>query len=845
MDWWLLTFFLGAVLSLFLHEVPTIFQLLMAFFVACLAIRYLKHGNFTALALGAVWLLTQAYLYNHQLPAELIELMQARKSVIVEGEVLSLQVNTETETGTDTKTPNIITPKNKSAPNKGKDVTKRFNFSVVKVDGQLLPKPINVRLSWKKPTVVIAQGQVLQLYVKLKPAHGLNNLGSFNYISWLKANNISATGYVKNPKKKNEQLQPLNHNKIVNANTTLRQALFNQYFPITPNSELKAILLALAFGERSLLTSAHWQVLQTTGTSHLIAISGLHVGLLATGCFYLVLLLIKIMPLRSPRWQCLNARYIAIAISLLSAISYAYLAGFSLPTQRALVMLIVYWLSRLLNIHLSPIRLLLLTVFIVVLISPFSLFTASFWLSFYAVAIIFLTLWRFKSYLTHGSSFWRFIMGLMVIQLSLTVMLIPITALFFQQISLVSIIANLIAVPWMSFITIPCTLFSLLTMIIDVQIAQVFISLALDSLTLLWQYLDYLTTLPNAVVKLSLYQQVLLTGIVSCSFHLAFLSLSAWKTKIKRLVSLMIIALSFFAVGAMKSSFSSTSDRQNLSENLPWEVVFFDVGQGLSVLIERNSHAILYDTGAAYPSGFTLSEAVILPYLQYSGITQLDNIILSHSDNDHAGGLATLLDNIGVDAIMSNDEQLVGKAIINASTDFNTKPLINSCYAGHSFNWQGLSFDILSPALASEGVIQSKAEESSRQDNDDSCVILVTDQQGRTLPLTGDISAEVEQKIMQQYPKLAIDILQVPHHGSKSSSSRDFLKQLAPQYAVVSAGYLNRWHMPVKSIRQRYIQQNIKILTSAEVGQVIISIDNKGVNNKNFVDVLRPFWFTH
>ena len=211
------------------------------------------------------------------------------------------------------------------------------------------------------------------------------------------------------------------------------------------------------------------------------------------GCFYLVLFIVKLTPLKSPCWQHLNVRYLAIAISLISALCYAYLAGFSLPTQRALVMLILYWLSRLLKVHLSTVRLLLLTVFVVVIISPFSLFTASFWLSFYAVAIIFITLWRFKNLLSQGNSFARFIKGLLVIQLSLTVMLIPISALFFQQISLVSIVANFIAVPWMSFITIPCTLLSLFTMIFDVQLAQIFISLTLDSLSVLWRYLDYLS----------------------------------------------------------------------------------------------------------------------------------------------------------------------------------------------------------------------------------------------------------------------------------------------------------------------------------------------------------------
>ena len=231
MDWWLLTFFLGAVLSLFLHEVPTLFQLLMVFFVASAAILYTKQKNYAALTLGAVWVLSQAHWYNHQLPSEIMDLMQTRKAMIVEGEVLSLQVSTD---NTSLKSSTL---KNITEVDKKKTVTQRFNFKVSKINNRRLKKPINVRLSWKKPTVTITQGQVLQLITKLKPIHGLNNLGSFNYTRWLKANKISATGYVKNPKKNSEPHQSLNHNKIIDTHITLRQALFNKYLTITPSHE--------------------------------------------------------------------------------------------------------------------------------------------------------------------------------------------------------------------------------------------------------------------------------------------------------------------------------------------------------------------------------------------------------------------------------------------------------------------------------------------------------------------------------------------------------------------------------------------------------------------------------
>ena len=280
-----------------------------------------------------------------------------------------------------------------------------------------------------------------------------------------------------------------------------------------------------------------------------------------------------------------------------------------------------------------------------------------------------------------------------------------------------------------------------------------------------------------------------------------------------------------------------------------WEIIFFDVGQGTSVLLKRDNQAILYDTGAAYPSGFTMSDAVILPFLQYSAIDKLDKVILSHSDNDHVGGLDTLIENISIDEIISNDKTLYNptKALLlnDLSTTENLSPSsmrLTDCQPSNSFSWQGLRFDILWP-LAWDS--SDESINRGKQKNDDSCVILISDQQGTTLLLTGDISSKVEQKLLKIYPQLSVDILQVPHHGSKTSSSQPFLSQLSPKVALVSAGYLNRWHMPVPIVSQRYHDSHIPLLNSAELGQIIITVDEKGITTQNYVNDLRPFWFSH
>lgn len=858
MDWWLLTFFLGAILSLFLPEVPAVFQL---FLLLCLAIGFFCHKNLrlsSGLWFGACWLLTHAHFYHQKLPDNLLQLMLSKQALMVEGRVLSIQSKP-------------VTSLDKKGGKKTQTVsTKRFNFTVDKIGQQQLLSPIIIRLSWKKPTLDLAQGQQLLLKVKLKPAHGLSNIGSFNYLSWLKANNISASGYVLNLKKVKSQVLKNDHelnrlknsvkNQVISANTTFRQQLFKQYQRLAPEHDLTAILFALSFGDRSLLEPGIWRVLQSTGTSHLIAISGLHVGLLAGFTYLLVMQVIKYLPIKSANWQLINSHYLAIAVSILMASMYAYLAGFSLPTQRALVMLNIYWLSRLVGIKLTSKRLILLTLFIILIVSPFSLLTPSFWLSFYAVIIIFITLWRFKFWLNKGPAAWCFIKGLFIIQISLTVMLLPVTALFFQQISLVGLLANIIAVPWMSVFSIPSALLSVILMPLNEQLSQWLMMLSLQSITWLWHYLELLSKQSYAIILLPLVQQklIVIAGIVV--FVLIYLVPLYYSKRIKQvLLGLLASALTlgflihiFISYGLLSHSFITTSylivekglqskdyEEQVNRAFMPWQAVFFDVGQGLSVLIKRNEHAILYDTGAAYPSGFTISDAVITPYLQHLGIDKIDKVILSHSDNDHAGGIKHLIAKVPIDEVISNDATIINYERNDGA--INNIPL-TGCQPDQSFIWQGLTFDILWP-LATD--LTDNTYNRGKQTNDDSCVILISDQYLNKLLLTGDISSKVELQLLKLYPQLSVDILQVPHHGSKTSSSQKFLNQLSPEVALVSAGYLNRWYMPVAAVRQRYLDSNIQFLNNAKLGQIDVSFDEHGAEVKNYVEDFRPFWFSH
>lgn len=867
MDWWLVTFFIGALLSLFLPIVPALFQLFCLLLLALLLFYYKPLRTSSGLLFAMVWVLFNAWLYQSQLPAFVIDVMQKKQSMVIGAQILNLQHST-------LESLSLTSPKKSHQStllsNKTKPRTPvKLNVKVLSVNEVLLDRAFIARLSWKIDKTLIhsdlAQGQIVNLTVKLKPAHGLANLGGFNYQTWLKSQHISATGYVINASTKdNSTGNSVGIVETINGDISFRQALFSQYKRILPEQLLAPLLLALGFGERSGLTAEYWQLFQATGTGHLIAISGLHIGLVASGCFYMVMFAIRVVPSRllilfganKVGFQQFNSRYVAIVVSISVAFFYGYLAGFSLPTQRALVMLLLYWFSRLFFIKLSVIRWILITLFILVVISPFSLFTASFWLSVYAVSIIFLTLWRFRYYLQGGNAVIRFVKGLVIIQLSLTVMILPITALFFQQVSTVALFANLLAVPWMSLITIPITLLSVVTLCLENMLALLFswqsnheitraiISLSISSLTWLWQWLSWLAALEFSMLKLPLIEQKLMLVVGSLLTFLMFFNCFRYRLWLifSTISTILVACYCYFSLTIVDHS-----DTPSPLKKESWHVIMFDVGQGLSVLITRGERAILYDTGAAYPSGFNMSEAVILPYLQYANIKQLDKVILSHSDNDHAGGIMQLADTVTIKQLMTNDVNIINQ--FNNHTAYEKS--VSSCQQGDNFQWQELTFQVLWPTPSGN---------DQKQSNDDSCVILISHGESSVL-LTGDISKKVEQQLIKQYPELNVNVLITPHHGSKTSSSDLFLQQLSPELALVSAGFLNRWHMPVSEVLSRYQENNIRVITTATSGQIFVTFsEGKLVGNKigvtkestkNNIRVqtyrgdFRPFWFTN
>jgi len=436
--------------------------------------------------------------------------------------------------------------------------------------------------------------------------------------------------------------------------------------------------------------------------------------------------------------------------------------------------------------------------------SPSSLFSASFWLSLYAVSIIFLVIWRFSNQLKSPSPILMWLKSLLLIQVSLSLLMIPLVAMINYQVSFISLFANLVAVPLMSLTSIPLCLLAVLLLPLSEITSYILFELALKSITLVWQWFEMLALHPWSIIEISNGQMI---GVVLTFFITAF---SLFLSVSWRYIMMLVIAISMIIVPPLLSK----------EKNRNWQVNVMDVGQGLSVIIERNQRAIIYDTGASYPSGFNLVDAVVMPYLRHQGIITLDKVIISHSDNDHAGGLKNLQELINIDEIIANDNKLGGE---------------RSCLQGESFEWQQLTFSMLSP------------DTKRGEENDDSCVIRISDGKFSVL-LTGDISSNIERALLHNEKinsQLRADILVAPHHGSKTSSSPEFVKHVSPKVVVFSAGFLNRWKMPMKKVVERYQDNQVKVFNTAENGMVRLDINNSGIHVKPYKQDIFPYWFAN
>lgn len=653
-------------------------------------------------------------------------------------------------------------------PERLSDQRLRFGFVVQKVyrQGQWQPLELPVRLSWYRDSPELHAGERWQLRVRLKQPHGFSNPGSFDYERWLFAHRIRATGYVRHAQDA-VLLQAADVNPVRLARQTLAAFIGAQSGFVADSG----LIAALGIGDRSGMSKDQWEVLRKTGTSHLMAISGLHVGLVATLVFFVArkLWCLAGVPFHWP------APRVAAVFALLAALVYALLSGFQVPAQRAFLMVAVWMMAVLWNGRPDPWRVWSLALLVVLALDPLSVLTAGFWLSFGAVAwLLYLGTGRHAS-----MPRWK---KAIYLQAGLITGLTPLLWVWFGQVSLVAPLANLVAIPWTGFLVVPPLLLGLLFVPLFEPVATLFLQLAGFSLDVLWHLLEWLADLPDIVwypAALPAGYQLLMIVAIAGLLAPRFLPV-----KLPAIVLLIPVMLY----------------QQARPESGDLWFTLLDVGQGLAVVIETRHHVLVYDTGPSFRSGFDTGEAVVAPYLRSRGYAGIDTLVISHSDNDHAGGSASLLKLVGIGDVMAGEP---GQVETRAAT---------ACRSGQHWIWDGVRFEMLSPA-------------TDRSGNNASCVLRLETGHGISVLLPGDIEKATERRLLQGHAeRLQADILVAPHHGSRTSSTPGFIAAVQPQVVLFPVGYRNRFGFPKEDVVQRYRLSGAQMMQTAEAGAIRIRL---------------------
>ncbi|MFA5242217.1 MAG: DNA internalization-related competence protein ComEC/Rec2 [Sulfuricella sp.] len=676
----------------------------------------------------------------------------------------------------------------------------RFEFEVEKVITPGARVPAHIQLSWfdggfgrpaAHPVPVIHPGERWEMTVRLKRPRGNANPYGFDYEAWLLERNIRATGYVR-AGPENRRLAGLVYRPgyLVEA---AREAALKRLSLVLETRPYAGVLKALAIGEQNAIPPAQWQIFQRTGVNHLMSISGLHVTMISGFFFTLAYWLWR---LSAPLTLRLPARKAAVVAGVMAALAYALLSGFSVPTQRTLYMLsvvaVALWLGRIGNAF----GVIALALLVVLLLDPWAVLSPGFWLSFGAVAAI-----MGVSAGRIGRLHWLAEWGR--VQWAVTLALVPALLAMFQQISIVSPLANAVAIPLISLVVTPLTLLGTLLPLDFLLFAA---HLAMEACMI---FLTWLSALPVAV-----WQQ-----------H----GPPAWTVVVALLGVLWLLLPRGFparwlGVAWFLPMFMVLPPRPAPGEL--WLTVL-DAGQGLAVVARTRNHALLYDAGPRFGAESDAGSRIVVPFLRGSGVRRLDGMVISHDDIDHSGGVASVLQAEPVSWLISSlpPDSPVLAGTLNSSR----------CFTGQSWEWDGVEFALLHPPL-------EDYQYDGFKDNDRGCVLKITSPYGSAL-LPADIERVSEQDLLARMPdRLKADVLVVPHHGSMTSSTEAFIDAVEPATAIFTVGYRNRFGHPKDEILERYQARGIKIWRTDESGALDLRFGAEGMSLQSQRQLRQRYW---
>ncbi|MEO5732275.1 MAG: DNA internalization-related competence protein ComEC/Rec2 [Rubrivivax sp.] len=655
---------------------------------------------------------------------------------------------------------------------------------------------------------VLRAGQRWRLPLRLRQPHGSLNPHGFDHELQLFERGIGAVGTVR---MRPDALPQLLQEGVAHPLARLREALRDGIRARIADPAAAGVVAALAIGDQASIDRAGWDVFRTTGVSHLVSISGLHVTMVAWLVGALALQAWRLSPALMLRLPAPQAARIA---GLLAALGYAALAGFGVPAQRTVGMIATVVLLRAAGLRWPLLAVLLAAALVVTWIDPWALLQPGFWLSFGAVALL---LASEPAQVASGNALrptaesWLRRCGHALraglrTQAVATVGLAPLTLVFFQQISVVGFAANIVAIPLVTLLITPLALAGVL-------------------LPLLWPLAGWLVQGLLALLQLlAAWPAALWTAAVAPPWAMAagllggLLAIAPLPWRLRLLALPLMLPLLLPPVARPPQG--------------AFELVAADIGQGTAVLVRTQRHLLLFDTGPAYSADADAGGRVLLPLLRARGEPRIDLLMLSHRDADHVGGAPAVLAGIRVDAISSSlidNHPLLSAPPASAA---RPPPPHRRCLAGQQWEWDGVRFQVLQPGPWAYA-------DATLKPNAMSCVLQVQGASHSAL-LTGDIEARQEAALVSTLgDSLRSQVLLVPHHGSRTSSTADFINTVRPRVAVVQAAYRSRFGHPAPDVVARYAVRGIELVRSDRCGAWTLAGDGTANCER---DTARRYW---
>ena len=667
----------------------------------------------------------------------------------------------------------------------------RFDFvtNEIRYQDEILTDSLLIRLKDYSLKNQYEAGQTWHLKVKLKTPRGFQNPGSrFDYERYLFGSGIKATGYVTTIVS-----GPDSPTDIWVKGVSKLQSFRQRAYKAIQRIDSSGLIAALTVGKKEGISAQNWEIFQSTGTIHLMVISGLHVSLVGAMSGWAVFNMALLLGTGKGG---LGPRYVAIISGLISAVAYSVVSGLALPTIRATIVLIcgvlIFFRSK--KIHSWNAVVFVLTLLLVC--NPLAPLQNGFWLSFIAYSCLVLFVGNTKSVIVNDEAtikrYGNQVLQIFKIQWILFLCMAPLLIWMLGRVALVSPIANAVAVPVVALTVVPLSLMGLFCWSLGLNTFSEWI-FTISTWVIEWLILalawfarqDF-----NIVeVQPSSFAIVLLFGLAVLMLLMRN-KLPGWHAGIWVVLPLI------FPV------------KERLDEGV-FKYTMLDVGHGLASVIETRNHVMVFDTGPSFARGLDLGEVVVAPFLQYQGYRKINKLVVSHGDNDHIGGASFLLSNFSVQEVLTSVPQQI--------------PESSACIRGQQWIWDQVHFKVLWPDSTKDW-----------QGNDGSCVIRISSQYGSIL-LTGDIEKPAEHQLVSiSLNDLESDVLQIPHQGSLTSSTLVFLNAVDPKLALVSTAYKNRYKHPHQRVIRRYLSRGVDLKDTAYTGAVSVTFLNSGMTVDSF-----------